>query len=287
MNILRKNRKSNFKYNKMILKRVIIFIFSLIVTTLAWITYSKILNDQLKMHIVSWDLSYSVDYNESGTYIPISVENDVLELNVTTLYPEMDDQIIDVKITNNGEASIDLSYILNNLSILGHSYEMVGALGDAETDYYIILNDPEINENTLVSTQNILNNVEDVEEEENENEDEEEIPQFPFNMVITLDTQLEAEENNNEAHLIITISWEGTNDEQDTEWGYNVARYINGTYEEEQQEENVDENEDENVEEGDDQEIGSPLKLILQIRAVQVIRENQDENVNVDLNEEP
>ena len=62
MNILRKHRKSN-KKNK--LKKYILFIFSLIMTTFAWLTYSKVLNGNLNIHVAAWDMEYYI--GDAGT----------------------------------------------------------------------------------------------------------------------------------------------------------------------------------------------------------------------------
>lgn len=228
-NILRINRKSNFKYNRKIFTRLMLFIFSLIITTFAWITYTKILNDEINIHILSWDLQYLTDTNGDG--VLEELENP-LQLNVSELYPSMEEQVIDVIIKNNGEASIDLSYDIASIVMLEQEYEIVESEEEAETEYYIIPAEPVIeelvenieNEETLgeenteetiensenqriISAQDILNNAEE----------------FPFNIQIIMDTQLEKE---SEAHLIIKITWAGTNDELDSVWGHKVAKYI-------------------------------------------------------------
>lgn len=57
MNILRKSRKSK---NKKKLNKFVILIFSLVMTTFAWFAYTKILEPTLKMHILSWNIEYSI-----------------------------------------------------------------------------------------------------------------------------------------------------------------------------------------------------------------------------------
>ena len=56
MNILRIKRKS-----KVNIKRYILLIFSLIMTTFAWFTFSKILNSGMLIHIDSWNLDFYID----------------------------------------------------------------------------------------------------------------------------------------------------------------------------------------------------------------------------------
>ena len=55
MNVLRKHRKSNKKIK---IKKYVLFIFSLIMTTFAWLTYTKVLNTHLNIHVAAWDMEY-------------------------------------------------------------------------------------------------------------------------------------------------------------------------------------------------------------------------------------
>ena len=69
MNILRLNRKSKskIKFNKFIM-----LIFSLIMTTFAWFTYSRILDTTLDIHLASWDMEYYI--GEEKQENPIGIE---------------------------------------------------------------------------------------------------------------------------------------------------------------------------------------------------------------------
>lgn len=201
MNILRKNRKSNYKYNKKILTRLVLLTFSVIISTFAWISYYKIMNDELDIHIVSWDLEFLSDIDGDGELENVS---NPLQITVPELYPQMDDTNIEVIVRNNGEASIDLSYSLMEIEILGNSYEVVENAEDALTEYYVVLNEPTILND--ISTQDILND-----------------EKFPFSIIISSDTQLES---GDEATISITISWDGTNDILDSMWGHDVAKYL-------------------------------------------------------------
>ena len=224
MNILRKNRKSNYKYNKKLFFRVIFLIFSLIVTTFAWFTYYKILNDEIDIHIVSWDLEYLMDTNNDETLE--SVENP-LEISVPTLYPGMDAKEMNVTVRNNGESNVDLSCLLTNVTILGQEYEIVEDVNDAQTEYYIVLEDPTTAEG--VSSQDIINDTEI----------------FPFTISIENDVSLESRAD---ANIKVTITWVGDNDELDSQWGHNVAKYL--------------------IEQEDPESV---LQLTLQVNAVQAL----------------
>ena len=69
MNILRKHRKSKPKIK---LKKYILFIFSLIITTFAWFTYSKVLNTHLNIHVAAWDMEYFIGNEKKEN--PIGIE---------------------------------------------------------------------------------------------------------------------------------------------------------------------------------------------------------------------
>ena len=204
MNILRKNRKSNYKYNKRLFRRIMIFIFSLIITTFAWVTYSKLLNDEMDIHIVSWDLEYLYDPDEDGTLEDIG---NPLEININSIYPQMEDLDIEITVRNNGEALIDLSCLLTQISILGTNYQIVTASELATENDYIVVSAAQVNAATNKATQDLLNDTET----------------FPFTISLEYDTVLEPGED---ANITVTVSWDGTNDDLDTEWGYNVAQYL-------------------------------------------------------------
>lgn len=226
MNILRKNRKSNYKYNRKLFVRIMLFIFSLIFATFAWVTYTNILDDVLNFHMVSWDLEYYSDTNGDGT--PEKITNP-LNVSVPVLYPQMSEKDIEVTIRNNGDAIIDLSYNIQSIEILGNTYEIVSSAESATTEYYIIPGNTTVSSN--VSTQDLLNDD----------------TKFPFSIIVESATVIQGE---TDANLTIKITWDplGRNDELDTEWGHDVAKYM--------QEHN-----------------DSPIKIILQVNAIQA--ENQ------------
>lgn len=244
MNILRKNRKSNYKYNRKVFVRVMLFIFSLIFATFAWVTYTNILDDVLNFHMVSWDLQYYLDSNSNGTLETTGANSDTeitnpLSISVPVLYPQMSSGLNnyitrDVFIKNNGDAIIDLSYDINSIEILGKNYAKANNYeieipGDPPTTESITPGNITIASN--VSTQDLLNDSE----------------KYPFKIEIISDTVVQGESN---AKISIRISWdpETRNDELDTIWGHDVAKYM--------QEHN-----------------DSPIKIVLQVNAIQ--SENQ------------
>ena len=122
MNILRKTRKSKFKLDK---KKIILLIFTLIMTTFAWITYSKILLPNLQLHINSWNISIYVDNNKNGVADDDELVEDKsspITIQPFEVYPGMNLDVMDVIIKNNGETPSDIAYIISDISILGNQY---------------------------------------------------------------------------------------------------------------------------------------------------------------------
>lgn len=198
-NILRKHRKSN-KQNR--IRKTLLLIFTLVMTTFAWFAYTKLLNPSLNIHVAAWDMEYYINGEKKEN--PIGIE-------FPTLYPQMDDQIVTVDILNNGEALVDLSYRIQAISIAGISYELIQEGEQPTTENYITIaeptweSDPETGE--LISKGIIINDPD----------------KFPFTLEIEHSLQVAAKDD---AYLKVTAKWPGDNDELDTQWGYTVGKYF-------------------------------------------------------------
>lgn len=199
MNILRMRRKSNRKISW---KRYLLFVFTLIMTTFAWFAYSKVLNTTLNIHVASWNMRYYIEGVEKTN--PIGIE-------IPTLYPTMEDQVIQIDIKNNGEALADLDYHVSEITIAGVTYELVTEGNTNTTDDYIDIEtpvldvDPETGE--AVAKGKIIND----------------LTRFPFVVEIEHSAQIQA---GGDAYLTVTTKWAGDNDELDSEWGYVVGEYF-------------------------------------------------------------
>ena len=199
MNILRKHRKSN-KKNR--LKKYILFIFSLIMTTFAWLTYSKVLNTHLNIHVAAWDMEYYIENQKKENPIGIQID---------ALYPQMPEQVIKIDIKNNGEALVDIDYHIESISIVGVSYELVKEGEQNTTENYIDIANPtlETDEETgvLVARGKIINDT----------------TRFPFTLELEHSLQVVAKDS---GYLTVKVNWIGDNDELDSEWGYTVGKYF-------------------------------------------------------------
>ena len=200
-NLLRKHRKSNQnKKNKF--RKYLLVIFALIMTTFAWLAYSKVLNNHLNIHVAAWDMEY---------YIGDEKKENPIEIEFPTLYPQMQEQTVTVDILNKGEALVDLSYNVQAISIAGVSYELVkGDKPDPEGNF-IRIQDPtlETDQETgeLVSRGEIINDV----------------TKIPFTLKIEHSLQVASKDK---AYLKVTANWTGDNDDLDSQWGYTVGKYF-------------------------------------------------------------
>lgn len=209
MNILRKRRKSK---NKIKLNKFMIVIFSLVMTTFAWFTYTKILDATLKMHVSSWDIEYYIGTEKKTNPIGIEIQN---------LYPTMPEQDVTVDIKNNGETLVDIEYEVKSISIAGVTYEVVREGATNKTDNYIFLAPP------------VLTTDEATGEEIYKDVIINDITRFPFTVEVEHSSQISAVTKDKSGkkvpgigYLKITVNWIGDNDTLDSEWGYKVGDYL-------------------------------------------------------------
>lgn len=195
MNILRWRRKSKRKIRP---KTLILFIFSLIMTTFAWFAYSKVLNTELNIHVASWDMVYKINGQEKEN--PIGVEFD-------TLYPTMDEKTVRIDIFNNGETLVDIQHQVQAVTIAGINFEIIEEGETSTSENYIALAPAVFESNEKIYKDVITND----------------ITKFPFTVEIKYSAQVEA---GGQGYLTVTANWVGDNDELDSKWGYIVGEYL-------------------------------------------------------------
>lgn len=198
MNILRRRRKSKKKINA---TRLVWVIFFLMMTTFAWFTYSRVLNLELDIHMVSWDVQF---FKYVGEEL-VEETSDAIEIVAPTLYPGMEDLIYEVKVKNNGEMTVDLAYYIEELEIIGNTYDILEGTETTTNDFYI--KPGEITTADNISTQSILNDTEN----------------YPFTIDVEYTVLIGKDE---EGYVKLKISWPGTNDELDSKWGHDVGKYF-------------------------------------------------------------
>ena len=204
MNILRLNRKSKgkSKFNKFIM-----LIFSLIMTTFAWFTYSRILDTTLDIHLASWDMEYYI--GEEKQENPIGIE-------FQTLYPAMPEQTVTIDIKNNGETSADIGCQIKSITIAGISYELINEGETNITENYIVIKQPSFSIDSatrkLIYRNTIINDS----------------TRFPFTLNIEYLSEVDeaTQGTPGTGYFKATVNWIGNNDELDSKWGYTVGEYL-------------------------------------------------------------
>lgn len=200
MNILRWKRKSNKKIK---LKTLILFIFSLVMTTFAWFAYSKVLNTTLNIHMASWDMEY---------YIGAEKKTNPISIGVPTLYPTMPEHTVTIDIKNNGEKAVDIEYEIQSVTIAGTSYQLFDENAtDLPENNYIVLSPPVLETDEATSKKvyrGVITN---------------HISRFPFTVEIEHSAQVLPA---GQGYLTVTVNWIGDNNELDSEWGYVVGEYL-------------------------------------------------------------
>lgn len=207
MNILRKNRKSNGKLNKKIANRLVLFIFSMVISTFAWISYTKILDTNLDLHIVAWNLEYT----------PALGKDNTVQFDVSTLYPGMQSQVKTLTIRNNGEVTANMNYSIEKLSILGTEYHADISKKTEESSGSELLDETYLESEVIYEDGNfevkLLNDT----------------SRFPFEIELS---GTEIIEESQEIKLYIKFSWEGSEDDDDeknqldSRWGHDVVQYF-------------------------------------------------------------
>ena len=229
MNILRKNRK---RVNKLNIKRYILLIFSLIMTTFAWFTFSKILNSGMIIHIDSWNLDFYIDEDGDGELEVTEKKENPIEVSVSDLYPGMEEKVTHVVIKNTGETDSGMRHFTDNLKVvvLGNEYDVLDIAPEEGVFDYILtpfpeLLNPEAGETDVkIYQEKIINDPE----------------RFPFTIVIEYTDRVKAGE---EGYLKIKVNWpayatyEDGDDEEtkaekdaikdalDAKWGFEAGDY--------------------------------------------------------------
>lgn len=212
MNILRWKRKSKKKIK---LKTLLLFSFSLIMTTFAWFAYSKVLNTSLNIHVSSWDMKYYIGGVEQE-----NPENGIA-MGISTMYPAMPEQTVTMDIINNGERTAAIDYYIRSISIAGVSYELVQEGKTPTSTNYVILTPVSVETDATTGEQTVKGAIIN------------DITRFPFTLEVEHSSQidpygvdLEGNTIGGEGYLKIIANWIGDNDELESEWGYIVGQYL-------------------------------------------------------------
>ena len=110
-------RMQNKKKRRLIKPSRLVFLIVLIsANTFAWFIYATKIDSNVSVHVRAWNVVFEAGDNE--------VSN-IINMNVDSIYPGMEDYQYEVKAYNRGDVSASLSYQVLSATILGTVYKTV------------------------------------------------------------------------------------------------------------------------------------------------------------------
>lgn len=184
--------KKKFYKNKGIYLRLFFLGLFIVSNTFAWFIYVTKVNNNVSVHVKSWDVTFQSGDKEISNTVSVDVD---------ALFPGMEDYAYEINAYNKSEVTASLTYQVLEANILGEEYITTeGRLERGEEP---------------VETDISSSELEDMFKND-----------FPFKLTINLSNSLIGEEDGSELFSInITWPYESNNDELDTSWGIAAATY--------------------------------------------------------------
>ena len=177
---------------KIKLTRIIFLIILVLSNTLAWFIYVTKVDNNVSVHVKSWDVVFQDGDNEISSTLDIVVDN---------IYPGMEPFHYDITAYNKSEVSAYLTYKILEADIFGTKY--VTKEGRAEKQESIQESD--------LSSQELENRFKN---------------DYPFSLTLSVSNVTISEEDGREEYQVNLVwPYEGKSDEEDTRWGMNAAIY--------------------------------------------------------------
>lgn len=172
--------------------RLIILLFFVISNTFAWFIYATKIDNDISVHVKSWNVLFEAGENQITEPVNLVVNN---------VYPGMDDYTYEINAYNNSEVEATLSYELLEASVLGTQY--ITTAGRAERGEAAVVTDI-----TSQQLENILAN------------------NYPFSITLSISGTVLDEEDGMETYTLSVIwPYEQNDDETDTYWGMAADTY--------------------------------------------------------------
>ena len=194
-------------------------------TSFAWFSFSKRLDNEINLDMVSWNVIFSKDNN-----VITNTEN--IDLSFANLYPSTSDSLT-IDIQNNGQSPVKIVYIIKSITIMGKTYNVEDDINAQKKTDYIILGESStsdgryrqdiLNNNTLLNNPNILEGIDNSLIVDNE------YTHVPFYLTIDKTERLLTGERGT---VNLAINWpaEDENIENkdllDSTWGHSFAKYM-------------------------------------------------------------
>lgn len=181
------SKKKNIK-----LFRLLVLVVLTSANTFAWFIYATKIDGSVSVHVKGWDVLFEAGENE--------VTN-IINVNVDSLYPGMNDYHYEIKAYNRSEVSASLSYEILEVRLLNNTY-----ISEEGRTYYNQTIQP--TDMTSVELENALLN------------------DYPFSLEISKsNTNIQAGNGIEKVNFDLVWPYENNNDEIDTEWGINASNY--------------------------------------------------------------
>lgn len=105
--------KRHVKSKKFLISRLIFLIVLVAANTFAWFIYATKVDSSVSIHVRAWNVVFEANNNQ--------VTN-VLNINVDSIYPGMEDYTYEVNAYNHSEVSADMTYEILEARILNNTY---------------------------------------------------------------------------------------------------------------------------------------------------------------------
>ncbi len=172
--------------------RLVILLFFIITNTFAWFIYATRVDNDVSVHVRSWNVVFEAGDNEI---------TDTVNLNVDSIYPGMDDYLYEIKAYNRSEVSATLSYQVLEANIFGDLYITVAGRADR-------METPNASDLTSAELEAMLAN------------------NYPFAIYLGMSsTQIDMGTGEETYSLNIDWPYEQNDDETDTYWGIRAAQF--------------------------------------------------------------
>ena len=174
--------------------RLMFLIVLLAGNTFAWFIYTSRVDGAVQVHVKAWDVTFQAD----NTQVTSNVD-----VNVSDIYPGMDDYSYEITAYNRSEVSANLTYVLLEANVLGTLYVTTEGRADRGEDPV---------QTDLTSAQ-LLNKLAN---------------DYPFSITFSISgSLLNAEDGEEDCVLEVEWPFEQNDDEEDTRWGILAATYKN------------------------------------------------------------
>lgn len=172
--------------------RLVFLIVLLASNAFAWFIYATKVDSDVSVHVRSWNVVFEAGEHEV---------TDMVNINVSDIYPGMQDYHYELKAYNHSEVSATISYEIMECRLLSNYFKTVE--GKQEAQETILPTDP--------YSADLADDLEN---------------DYPFSIEIGLSDTTIAQGNGEETFSIdVTWPYESNQDDIDTQWGVNAYNY--------------------------------------------------------------